>query len=361
MEDFVLDAAFQDWVRYRKAPSVSFWKSYIAEFPRQADEISEARLLLEGIYMRYGSTISDDEIESEITGLITRIRENKKQQNSTDNELPLKINRPWLWAAAASVLITCCFAVWYSLGFFSTNSYSTLIEGKSLIEKINNTSTKQTIHLTDGSVVILEPNSRISIPPAFSVDTREVFLSGEAYFVITKDIRRPFLVYTNDLVTRVLGTRFIVKALKDNPEISVEVKEGKVSVFRKVDFEKVTSGTKNESKGIILTPNQKIVLDADGTRMVKTLSEAPTIVAGVGTIFKFEYNNTPIGDVLRDLEKAYQVDIIFDADLLSDCPITATLSNQPLLEKLNVICEAIEAKYEVLDGKIIIYGKSCLN
>ena len=75
----------------------------------------------------------------------------------------------------------------------------------------------------------------------------------------------------------------------------------------------------------------------------------------------FIYRNTSVKDVLTDIENAYQVDIIFDAEMLAECTFTATLSNQPLLEKISIICEAIEAKYEVLDGQVIIYGKNCLN
>ncbi|CAG5006224.1 hypothetical protein DYBT9275_03762 [Dyadobacter sp. CECT 9275] len=362
VEDFVLDADFQGWVRYGTASQVAFWNSYIAEFPQQASEISEARILLQGIYVRYGTHISDDEIASEITGLITRILEDKKQRSASAGEDSFKSKKSWIWAAAASVLVAACgLAVWYVLQATPGTQYTGLTKGKSLVEKVNRTSSKQTIHLYDGSVAVLEPNASLSIPPAFSEEKREVYLSGEAYFKITKDIDRPFLVYTHKLVTRVLGTSFIVRALKGDQEISVEVREGKVSVFRKDDFEKSASGTQNESNGIVVTPNQKIVLNADGDRMVKTLSDAPAVVPGGVKVSRFDYNNTPVKDVLNDLKNAYQVDIIFDADLISDCPITATLSNQPLLEKLNVICEAIEAKYEVLDGKIIIYGNSCLN
>lgn len=363
IEDFVLDAEFQNWVRYKTAPQVAFWNDYLLRFPAQAIEISEARTLLEGIYLRYGSVISDDEIDTEITGLITRIREDREQKAGNHDFDQSPVRSPlWVWLAAASVLIALGFAGWYGFSSRMGNpTYAGLVQGKSLSEKVNNTNSKQTIVLPDGSTVVLEPNARLSNPPSFASDKREVYLSGEAYFKVSKDIKRPFLVYTQKLVTRVLGTRFIVKAMKDAGEISVEVKEGKVSVFRKDDFDEPAQGSPHESKGIVVTPNQKLVLESDGTRMLKKLSEEPAVIPGIKVIPKFDYNNTPIRDVLRDLKQAYQVDIIFDADLLSDCPITASLSTQPLLKKLDIICEAIEAKYEVLDGQIIIYGKSCLN
>ncbi len=362
MEDFVLDAEFQNWIRHRAASQVAFWNNYLSQFPGQAREINEAKKLLEGIYLRYGASITEEEIDAEIAGLISRIREDSRQKaiNVARRNGHLQISIfPWL--VAASVIVALGFVGWYGFSSRSGPSYARLFEGKSLIEKVNNSKTKQTIVLYDGSIVILEPNARVGIPSAFDKDKRELYLSGEAFFKITKDTNRPFLIYTNELVTRVLGTSFIVRSFKGEGSASVEVKEGKVSVFRKDDFEKTAEGPQINSKGIVVTPNQKIVFEENGTRMLKKLSEDPAVVPGIKVVPKFQYINTPIKDVLRDLKFAYQVDIIYDPDLLSDCPITASLSTQSLLTKLDIICEAIEAKYEVIDGQIIIYGKSCLN
>lgn len=358
MEDFVLDSEFQTWVRHRPATQVAFWEDYQVRFPEQSEDIQKARTLLEGVYLSFGAQIDEDEIESEISELINRIRAAREKENT--NAFRNFARRPLLYRLiAAAVLIIGAFLSWYTFYSTSLSPFEKLVVGKSLVEKINNTALKQTVQLEDGSVVILEPESKLSLPMHFLGDKREVYLSGEAYFKVAKDIKRPFLVYSNRLVTRVLGTSFIVKAVRDAKENTVEVKEGKVSVFRKDDYGSVASGTRHESKGIVLTPNQKIVFK-EGVGMIKSLSDSPEILPNNKVAVRFDYINTPVNQILQDLKDAYQVDIIYDADLLSDCPLTATLSNLPLLEKLNIICEAIEAKYEVLDGHIIIYGKSCL-
>lgn len=362
VEDFVLDAEFQNYVRYKAALKVAFWDDYQAQFPAQCDDIQKAKILLEGIYTAYGTQIDDGEIESEITGLINRIRAEKGEESTKAVQLPKQIFelRPLLyWISAASLVLIGAYLSWHAYNLTSTPSYTNLVEGRSLVEKYNKTSSRQTLRLEDGTVVILEPGSRLSMPIQFPGEKREVYLSGEAFFTVARDIKRPFLVYSNKLVTRVLGTSFIVKALRDASKNTVEVKEGKVSVFNKNDYKLLTSGTKNESKGIVLTPNQKIVFE-EGVGMVKSLRANPEIVPDSKVVVRFDYKNTPVVNVLQELKSAYQVDIIYDTDLLSDCPLTATLVNQSLLEKLNIICEVIEAKYEVIDGKIMIYGKSCL-
>lgn len=83
------------------------------------------------------------------------------------------------------------------------------------------------------------------------------------------------------------------------------------------------------------------------------------MVTSANELLSFTFHNTPVTEVLKMLEKAYQVDILFDEDLLSDCPLTATLTNQSLYEKLTIICEAIEAHYEVIDGQIVVHSKGC--
>lgn len=360
IEDFVLDADFQNWVRYKTPVESAFWSKYIEQQPDKSSDVRAARVLLEGIYSRFGAELSEEEIESEISGLLSRIRNDQHSQPLSTRGVGVWSKPLFRWLAAATIVLIGGMAGF--LAFYSGFQFSDPLaeRGSTFLKKENNTNEPQTIFLSDESTVILEPNSTLSIPAQFSAEKREVYLSGAAYFKVSKDIRRPFLVYTNKLVTRVLGTSFIIKAFKDAKVTSVEVKEGKVSVFRNEDFERTGEGQKNESKGVVLNPNQKIVYETTEASLTKTLSEIPEIVPSSRKKTSFEYTNTPIREVLKDLKNAYQVDIIYDADLLSDCPITASLSTRPLLEKISIICEVIEAKYEVLDGQIIIYGKSCL-
>ena len=84
--------------------------------------------------------------------------------------------------------------------------------------------------LHDGSTVILEPGGEVRYNEKF-LNTREVYLSGDAFFEVTKDASRPFLVYANEITTKVLGTSFRIKAKQGEKEIVVAVKTGKVSVM----------------------------------------------------------------------------------------------------------------------------------
>jgi hypothetical protein len=190
-------------------------------------------------------------------------------------------------------------------------------------------------------------------------------------------------VYANELVTKVLGTSFWVKAREGSTKITVEVKTGRVSVYTKPQLGKDGSTAHREMEGVlhlgthyihhrestmhrrmegvVLYPNQKIIYARKEIRMIKTLVEKPEIVAPKPKMYPFIFEDSPMSQVFRSLEKAYGVDIVYDENVMKRCPLTATLTDLTLYEKLDVICKAIEARYEIIDGKIVIQGKGCKN
>ncbi len=365
LEDFVLDARFQQWVRYQQPTDSGFWETYIENNPQQSNDIKRAQTLLQSVYHRYESRLDDAEIAFEIQKLVTKARASKSEdQPNNIDEAPIVTFSPqkrfvWVWRVAAAIVLGLSW--WYWTSQSPVSQYEQMVEGQSLIEKTNQTTQWQAVTLSDGSKVMLEPNARLSFAQQFSPDKREVYLSGSAFFEVTKDPKRPFLVYANELVTKVIGTSFMIKAPDNEQETTVEVKEGRVSVFRKTDLQNLKTDIGQESKGLVLTANQKVVFESESSRMTKTLRDTPEIVTPAAELPSFEFRNTPVSEVLTILEKAYQVDILFDEELLAGCPLTATLTDQPLFEKLTIICQAIEAQYEVLDGQIVVQSKGCKN
>lgn len=83
--------------------------------------------------------------------------------------------------------------------------------------------------LSDGTRVLLNTDSQIRLPPAFSADKRTVFLKGQACFQVAKNEDKPFVIYSGTSKTKVLGTAFSIRAYPDDSAISVAVKEGRVA------------------------------------------------------------------------------------------------------------------------------------
>jgi hypothetical protein len=388
LEDFVLDARFQGWVRHRGAADAVFWQQYLDENPTQADDIQRARKLLDSVYRHYRADIDEAEIDLEIQGLLERVRAEKLRLSAAvviggkeereEGELvvagesdmisvsgvarEMHLGRPWyagIWMKVAACAVLAIGLGWIGWQYYCINcGYNGLVSGKELVERVNTSSQQQVIRLADGTQVVLYPQSRLSFAETFPADQRTVYLSGDAYFQVAKDPKRPFLVFTPDLVTKVLGTSFFVRARDVSDKTLVEVREGKVSVFKQKEFAARKNVQSKMPNGMVLTPNQKLIFEHASSEMRRTLSDNPEIVPSDNPK-TFEFVNTPASSVLSDIEEAYQIDIIFDRDVMKGCPVTASLGGQPMFSKLSILCEVIEARYEVLDGKVVIYSKGC--
>ena len=339
--------------------------------------VNEASDIVRAIKVKEPS-ISEQEIRKLVQKTIQKIEnEAKLPKNDKDTEGVFKLEivkskagfyrQTWFKIAASIALIV-------SLGFGAWvvqknnqqgNVYESLVSGTNakLIETINKTDSPQIVRLSDGSVVSLEKGSRISYESSFNGDNRIVYLSGEAFFEVTKNPKKPFFVYANELVTKVLGTSFTVRAYKEDKEVTVEVKTGRVSVFSKKNQDQTALANNSTLTGLVLTPNQKIVFKRDIEQLTKTLVAEPAIVLPKKDIqpVNFDFDDTPASEVFRVIKEAYSINIVYDDGVLKHCPITAPLTDQTLYNKLNIICKAIGARYEVLDGQIIIQSKGCKN
>jgi transmembrane sensor len=213
------------------------------------------------------------------------------------------------------------------------------------------------ITLPDGSLVILEPESQLKFSSNFNEQERAVYLSGEAFFDIFRNEGRPFLVHTSQLTTRVLGTSFRVIAIEGDKDVIVSVQTGKVSVFPNQGAGEM--GTK--SSEIILTPNQKIVYDKSQKKLSRMIVKSPRAIIPAEEVRKMRFENAPVLEIFLAIEKAYGVDIVVDEHAFSSCYLTTAISDGDIFNRLNIICNAIGARYDLKEGHILITGKGCDN
>jgi transmembrane sensor len=352
-EDFVSDEDFITWAKYPTATSDTVWGSFLFEHPAKREVVEQA---IEAV-QQLAITSRKNAPESDV-----RVIWDKLETTTTRG----KVLRPKLfigwkpWAVAASVLFT--LGVSISLATFYTisvpeSAYTEQTSGKkeSLKEIINETQVELYLDLPDSSKITLKPNSKISYEPLFAGTIREVFLAGEAFFDVRKKPGRPFVVYANGLVTKVLGTSFSVKAFETDEKVIVKVQTGKVAVYSA----KNSKSNDPETDGLVLFPNQKVEFGIVEDRFVRTLVEKPTMLAPISELKQFLFRNAPVSAIFEVLQRAYGVELIYDKDLLSNCYLTTTLTNESLFERLDIICAAIEANYKIIDAQIIIMTKGC--
>ena len=153
--------------------------------------------------------------------------------------------------------------------------------------------------LSDGTQVWINSGSRLVYAPQFTGDTREVFLEGEAYFEVAKDASKPFYVRTDAFTVNVLGTKFNVKAYKDDKEYTTVLVEGKVSMKVQDQF---------FSKDAILAPNQKMTLIKGQDDFQR--SNVDDTGFYTNWIYGYlEFKNANLSDVLKSIQRYYNIDI----------------------------------------------------
>ncbi|MVN78151.1 DUF4974 domain-containing protein [Hymenobacter sp. HMF4947] len=208
----------------------------------------------------------------------------------------------------------------------------------------------ETLCLADGSQVTLSTGSTLKYPAGFAGHRREVYLQGQAFFKVAKNPQHPFLVYTNKLVTTVLGTSFLVTAYSDQ-EAKVAVREGRVAVQARQGAELNATPAQPAAAGVLLLPNQQVVYSGATKQLAKSLVEKPLLL----TPQLLAFRNRPVPEVLMALEKAYGVNIVYDPLRLSECTITISFSDETLFEQLDTLCKALDAKYKMANNAQIIF------
>ncbi len=198
------------------------------------------------------------------------------------------------------------------------------------------------VTLADGTRVWLNSGSQLSYPSAFSKNSREVFLSGEAFFEVTDDPDRPFLVITQDVRISVLGTRFNVTSYTEDKTSQTVLLNGSVSIKR-------NSLLARSEK---LIPGERMVFNRDTESMTKDLVDTQYITSWVYGYLIFE--NEPTPEIFKKLERYYNQTILLDAEL-NDITFSGKLD---LKENLRDVLESIDfassVKITVEGGQYIV-------
>lgn len=219
----------------------------------------------------------------------------------------------------------------------------------------NTTQQVQLLRLPDATRVTLHPGSRLRYAGGLAGARREVHLEGEAFFQVHKDPRHPFLVFTKQLVTTVLGTSFDVKAYPGGAQALVAVREGKVAVQPRQAAQLDATPAHPAKAGVLLLPNQQVVYSVASHHLHKALVDKPVVLVPQA----FEFEERPVPEVLAALEKAYGVDILYDKQKLAGCTVSITFYNESLFDKLGLLCKSLGASYTQADTKITIHSRGC--
>lgn len=291
---------------------------------------------------------------------------NEEQEPDKEQTPVRSINKKrWLWiAASAAAIAAICF------GFLYSDKGSPTTEppiAKNTVSTRPGSKTK--IKLSDGTVVLLNAGSYITYNETFDAKLREVQLSGEAYFDVTHDEKRPFIIHTNSVDIRVLGTEFNVRSYPNEKTTETSLIRGSVEI----------SVHNNPDKKIILKPNEKLVVNNsvfatennNNNASAENSKREELAIMTLSKIFlnrkdstsketqwikdRLVFEGEKLGKILADLEHLYNVRINTKNERLKRISITGDFENKSLHEIMEALRIAGEFNYTENEGVVNIW------
>lgn len=343
-EDFILDDTFHEYVLGSSEASVSFWNDWIKSHPEQGDEIEKAARILIALKNSRKIDVSVDKYES-LNELLSKINNQETKSKPIISLVPG-------WAKVAAVI-----AVSLGLSWFWNWTSKKLTKEAPLVynEIIVPVGEKSQIELSDGTHVWINSGSKLKYPVSFGKTSREVYLSGEAFFDVTHREKQSFVVNTQDSRVKVLGTAFNVKAYPEDPKTLTTVVRGLVSVQRMI-------GRKEEK---LVKPTQMAVvhksdheIDPVSNKTLPAIQVIEHVNVDAVTCWKNQllvFADEPLEDMALKMERWFNVHIeIPDTTLRLERYNGKFVHNETIYEVLEAIKQTTSIKYVVEDNKILI-------
>lgn len=202
------------------------------------------------------------------------------------------------------------------------------------------------VTLADRSRIWLNKSSKLNYPEQFAGTTREVYLEGEAFFEVTPNPDKPFIIHAAGTVTKVLGTSFNVRAYGKNSPVSVAVRTGRVSF----------AAEKDSPEPLLLTPGEQGVWAPESGTLAE--QKAPLNAAAWHTRTLIFRENT-VSEVVATLNYYFGASVRLENKAMGNCHFTGTFKQADLTEILEALKVSLGADYTSTEGAIVIKGTGC--
>ncbi len=234
---------------------------------------------------------------------------------------------------AASVAIIIGVSSWFGIQAYMSQELVKVAQNETLV-----------FELRDGSTVSLNRESELTYPRRFAKNDRTVYLKGEAYFEVTPEADKPFIIETTDMTVTVLGTSFFVRAIPwEFPEVLVET--GTVQCTYKPTGET-----------IVLTAGETATFGQNEAAPRK--ASVSDMNMNAWKTFNLRFENERLDNIVYMVDRAYGTHIELEGPI-SDCRLTVNFNNLNIDGVLNVLQSILDIKYTKSRDKIILKGQGC--
>jgi len=300
----------------------------------------------------------------------------RNKLKATDNQQDNKIKTLWLKTIVRyAAVILLAFSAGGALFYFSGRK-SAAPAGQSINKLVVPLGSKAWFSLSDGTVVTLNAGSTLNVSSDYGVNDRIVQLDGEGYFNIAKDKNNPFVVQTPFLNIRALGTEFNIKAYSADRTIETtlvsgslqiepvkEINQGQITVLKpnqKLTFYKADSSFINGPE----KKEKEVIARRESVKKIRTVPSARLVTenVNVGPVTSWKENRwifeqQSLSQIAVDLERKFDVQIIFDSERLKFYRFTGTILAEPIEQVLVALSMAAPITYRVR-GRVVTLSEN---
>jgi ferric-dicitrate binding protein FerR (iron transport regulator) len=360
--ELATEPEFINWVNFPNENSDRFWAEYLVQYPLQSKEVNTARFIVMQMHIVEDSMPEQNAVET-WDNIKSRI-----ELNSDRSKAAVILLRRWTAAAAVLLLLaSAAYLVWKKTSLpnalavnrstpqapkndvapggnkailtladgtevvlDSTNNGAITKQGNVTVIKLDDgqlsykrsaSTTSSTISyntvstprggqyqlvLTDGTKVWLNAASSLRFPTSFIGNDRRVEITGEAYFEVAHDNKKPFFVAVADMNVEVLGTHFNINAYPDERTIKTTLLEGAVKV-------------ESQNQSALLVPGEQArLLNApleDGNRRLQTINHVDLEQVVAWKNGKFQFNQASVETIMRQVSRWYDVEVVFEGPI----------------------------------------------
>ncbi|QEM02306.1 DUF4974 domain-containing protein [Mucilaginibacter rubeus] len=252
-----------------------------------------------------------------------------------------------LWRLLVKLAVAASVTAIFSAGYIFRKQLDNWLNPVTYQETVALNGEIKLITLPDGTSICLNAGSSLKYPDKFKDKTREVILTGEAFFKVAHDSSKPFVIHSGKIKTTVLGTSFNVKAYTEDKSVKITVVSGKVGIVP----------TASKHPAVLLTANMQMVYNKTSQKLItEKIEDASSVISWQQG--KLQYHNTPLFDVLADVQRKYNVTIRADKNLLN-CTLYADFNNMPLEKVLKLTEALINAHFKKAGDAYTLKGKGC--
>lgn len=344
--------SFIAYCKNTSAKDVAYWQEYLRDHPGEKELLTTAKEQFNLLFNSLATMDKEEQLQKMRDLLVGKAAVPVVETDGWAELTPrlLKFGKRAL--AVAAVLVAGFLLIQYWLSPASTGSVKAFETAYG---------ERKNVQLPDGTTVSLNAGSRVHIDADFGLKVRNVYLEGEAFFDVKHNKEIPFIVHTNTMAVRALGTAFDVKAYSEETTTETSLIRGLVEVTLK----------QNDNQVVLLHPNQKITwvtrnkqqkepADVEKEKQVTALAEpiphaiTPTDHGEIKEVAwcenKLIFEDDTLGDIAVQLERWYGIPIIFENEDLKSYRFTAAFEKEDLSTVLAFLKESRYFNFRIEGG-----------